>query len=55
MQSFSKYNNGTKYLLTVIDVFSKYAWVVPVPNKEGYKYQIIQHWFRNYQSVPKQS
>ena len=26
MQSFSKYNDGVKYLLNVIDVFNKYAW-----------------------------
>ena len=29
MQSFSKFNNGIKYLLMVIDVFSKYGWIVP--------------------------
>ena len=33
MQAISRFNNGTKYLLTVIDVFSKYAWVIPVKNK----------------------
>ena len=35
MQAFSKENKGTKYLLTVIDVFSKYAWAVPLKNKTG--------------------
>ena len=30
MQAFSKDNNGTKYLLTVIDVFSKFVWIVPL-------------------------
>ena len=29
MQTFSKDNNGIKYLLTVIDVFSKFVWIVP--------------------------
>ena len=29
MQSLSKYNGGIKYLLCAIDIFSKYAWVVP--------------------------
>ena len=29
MQSLSKYNKGTKYLLCAADLFSKYAWVVP--------------------------
>ena len=27
MQSLSKYNKGIKYLLCVIDLFSKYAWL----------------------------
>ena len=27
MQAFSKHNNGIKYLLTVIDVFSKFVWI----------------------------
>ena len=30
MQSLSKYNKEIKYLLCAIDLFSKYAWVVPV-------------------------
>lgn len=33
MQKLSKENDGYKYLLTVIDVFSKYAWVIPIKNK----------------------
>jgi hypothetical protein len=35
MQSFAKDNNGVKYLLTVIDVFSKYGWIVPLNDKSG--------------------
>ena len=35
MQSLSKYNRGVKYLLYVIDLFSKYAWVVPIEDKKG--------------------
>ena len=34
MQSLSKYNKGNKYLLCAIDLFSKYAWVVPIKNKK---------------------
>ena len=30
MQSLSKYNKGTKYLLCAIDLFRIYAWVVPL-------------------------
>ena len=35
MQAFSKYNKGIKYLLTVIDIFSKYGWLMPLKNKKG--------------------
>ena len=35
MQSLSKYNKGIKYLLCAIDIFSKYAWVVPLKDKKG--------------------
>ena len=35
MQSLSKSNNGIKYLLTIIDIFSKYAWIVALKNKTG--------------------
>ena len=35
MQSLSKYNKGIKYLLCAIDLFSKYAWVVPIKDKQG--------------------
>ena len=35
LQKLAKYNNGYKYLLTVIDVFSKYAWVEPLKSKRA--------------------
>ena len=35
MQSLSKYNKVIKYLLCAIDLFSKYAWVVPIIDKKG--------------------
>ena len=35
MQSLSKYNKGIKYWLCAIDLFSKYAWVIPVKDKKG--------------------
>ena len=35
MKTLSKFNKGYKYLLTVIDVFSKYGWIVPIKNKTG--------------------
>ena len=35
MQLISKLNNGFRFLLCVIDIFSKYAWVVPSKDKKG--------------------
>ena len=35
MQAFSNYNNGIKYLLTVIVIFSKFVWIVPLKRKTG--------------------
>ena len=43
VQNLKKFNGGYRYLLTCIDVLSKYAWVVPLKNKtsncivEGFK------------------
>ena len=35
MQLLSKYNKGIRFLLCVIDIFSKHAWVVPLKDKKG--------------------
>ena len=35
MQLISKFNKGFRFLLGVIDHFSKYAWVVPLKDKKG--------------------
>ena len=35
MQLLSKYNKEIRFLLCVIDIFSKYAWVVPLKDKKG--------------------
>lgn len=43
LSKLSRLNNGNKYLITCIDVFSKYAWVQPIKKKssdavlEGFK------------------
>ena len=34
MQKYSKWNKGIKYLLMVIDAFSKYGWIVPLKDKK---------------------
>ena len=36
MQLVSKLNKRFRFLLCVIDVFSKYAWVVPLKDKNGF-------------------
>ena len=35
MQLLSKFNKGFRFLLCVIDIFSKYAWVAPLKDKKG--------------------
>ena len=35
MQLISKYNKGIRFLLCVIDIYSKYAWVTPLKYKKG--------------------
>ena len=35
MQASFKFNRGRKHFLAVIDVFSKYGWLVPFKNKTG--------------------
>ena len=35
MQLISKFNNRFRFLLSVIDIYSKYAWAIPLKNKEG--------------------
>ena len=38
VQFISKYNNGFRYLLCVIDIFNKYAWLVSLKEKKYYNY-----------------
>jgi len=35
MRPYSRFNKGYHYILTVIDVLSKYAWAVPLKSKSG--------------------
>ena len=35
MQLISNFNKGFIFLLCAIDIFSKYAWVVPLKDKKG--------------------
>ena len=49
MQLLSKYNKGIRFLLCVIDIFSKYAWVIPLKDKKG------RSIVKAFQSILKQS
>ena len=49
MQLLSKYNKGIRFLLCAIDIFRKYAWVVPLKDKKGIS--IV----KAFQSILKQS
>ena len=35
LQNLSRYNKGYKYLLTCVDIFNKYAFVLPLKTKQG--------------------
>ena len=35
MQMISKYNKGIPYLWCIIDIYNKYAWVVPLEDMIG--------------------
>ena len=49
MELLSKYNKGIRFLLCAIDIFSKYAWVVPLKDKKGISS------VKSFQSILKQS
>ena len=35
MQLLIKFNNGFRFLLCIIDIYSKYVWVVPLKDKKS--------------------
>ena len=35
MQIINKFNKGIRFLLFVIDIFSKYTWVIPLTDEKG--------------------
>ena len=35
LQLISKFNKGFGFLLCVVEIFSKYAWVIPLKDKKG--------------------
>lgn len=53
MQSISRENSNFKYILAVIDVFSKYAWVYPLKQKNMEQtFKAFQHLFSK-NRIPK--
>ena len=48
IQLISKYNKEVRFLLYVTDIFSKYAWIAPLKNKEGATF------VNSFQSILKQ-
>ena len=35
MQQINKFNEGFKFSLCAIDIYSKYAWIIPSKDKKG--------------------
>ena len=35
MQLISKFNKGFRFLLCVIDIYSKYGWIIPLKDIKG--------------------
>ena len=53
MQPYSRENQGHRYMLTVIDVFSKFAWAVPVKQKTGKDVSLAMKSILRQGQVPK--
>ena len=49
MQLISKFNRGFRFFLCVIDIFSKYAWVVPL--KDIKKVLVLKMLFKKYKMI----
>jgi transposase InsO family protein len=52
VQVLSKYKDGVKYLLTVIDVFSKFLHIIPLLTKTG---KVVTTAFQTIFNYPKYS
>ena len=40
--SLSKYNNNYKFIIIVIDIFTKYALAIPLKNKSGLSIRVLK-------------
>ena len=52
LSPYSRSNSGYKYLFTVIDVFSKYGWIVPLKSKTGKVAMTFQKLFTTNNALP---
>ena len=54
LPSIARYNNGYRYILTVIDCLSRFAWAVPVKTKSAHAVsQAMQKVFEMAGNTPK--
>ena len=53
MLLISKYNKGIRYILCAIDLFSKYAFVVPLTKKELLLLMHFRQFFRQFKKITK--
>ena len=52
MQLISKYNKGFRFFLFATDLFTKYAWVVPLKDK---KELVLLMYFERFQTMHKEN
>lgn len=56
IKKFKSYNSGYKYLLNVIDVFSRYAWSIPVKSKKSIEIsESLEKIFKECKNIQKDS
>ena len=56
LSSLSKYNEKYRYLLKVIEIFSRYAWSVPLKDKTGTSIKAaLKYLFRDRKPITIQS
>ena len=54
MQYFAKANKGYRYILMIIDVFSKYGWAIPLKRKTGSEMvEVFTHLWNSKQNPPQ--
>lgn len=53
LQEFKNKNAGHGYILTIVDVFSKFAWAIPIKNKGSKSVSVaFMNLFRNSKRIP---